>query len=188
MLTAHELIERLHARATITSFAHLRPDPMSCDGTTCRSDGIEVAQASCPHLLRMNIEVEVSTEDGAVKAMASGEAVQWAQGFEAMIGEGTADYPIAHAYADLRDVHGSLQLSPELSTPYEGTLVIVLELEDDAPRGALSPMLVHVAMNDDGGITARDEHRPLIGYFPESSAIEPGAEADAGSAEPNVEP
>jgi hypothetical protein len=169
--------------ASISSFEHVRPDPEFCDGTTCVIEDRRApfAQADCPDFLRMDLEVEIATTDGAVHAVAHGELWQWNDDprFYPMIGEDTADHAIGDAYANLYDVTGSLTLHPpdgavggdagptavQGGHPFPGTLVVEIELRDDVTHGSIWPAIWWEVL-DEHGDSMLETYEPLMGRFP----------------------
>ena len=167
---------RVHARLAASSFAHMRPDPAFCDGVICRYAGEEVEQNSCPHWLEMELSVELETLDGAVRVRATGEAVQWAEGFDDLIGEDTADEVVCHAYTDLREVTGSLKLAPSFDNqPYFGVLSLAIGLSATSSNGWIQPALWSRPLGLDDW-TPR--YAPLEGSWPEVTEQAQAAASD----------
>jgi hypothetical protein len=176
----YESPTRVTGRAEIISHAHWRPDPAYCDGTTCTREDVTVAQNTCADFLRLGLRVEIATLDGALHASADGEAVQWNTNGPSV---GASPYPIGHAYANLYDVTGSLELFPppealegdpgpsasQRGHPFPGTLSIVLSFMVEATEVWLLPSIAGESV-DEHGDNQLNGYEPLVGDSdPESS-------------------
>jgi hypothetical protein len=186
--TGYEEETRVQASVVVTSYVHVRPDPEFCDGTLCNREGVvDLQQAICAQRLHMMIDVEIKTLDGAIDAMASGEAVQWraAEQYEQLSdgpaqelqGESAARELHGHVYANLRDVTGTLGLFPDegeprlaqysggTPAPYPGVLTVQLDFVDGATQGFIWPQ-ISLAVVDEHGDDMTVHYRPLQGRWP----------------------
>jgi len=157
---------QVQAQVQVTRLAYHRPDPAHCVDGQCTlpdGDGTLIEQASCATFLMLHYDMQLSTLDGAVEASGEGEAAQWSEGFEDMVGNAAGELH-GHAYIDLSDARGTLELDPDTDATYTGTLTVQLDFEDDMTHGYVTPTIRYTVIDENGDEEGKS-YMPVQGTF-----------------------
>jgi hypothetical protein len=168
---------------TVGPYAYYELDPAACDATTClvTTDATveRVDTAGCPRrLLMVTASGDLRTRDGAIAVALPRQAVKILRPDE------KADQVSVAARANLRDVHGKLQLDPAIAEPRLGVLDLSLQY---TAKGELEYGVIDISIYPDwdnlpdGGPTPTadvSQYRPLQGRWdtPPPEAPKTGAQ------------
>lgn len=154
-------------RATFSSqrtLHYVHPDPEVCDGAICQLPGGGTEeQVNCTTRIELDIEVQLQTQDRAIKATLEGRAV-WIDPEHRGLASDSLLEPYFNAHTDLAEVTGTLRLDPKPGAEhYVGGLFFSGRLWPDGFFGELSPRV----LIDEVGVTFVD-YAPLYGTAGES--------------------
>jgi hypothetical protein len=139
------------------------PDPAVCDGTICQlPDGETERQDQCTRRLDVDVEAEIETLDGAVRAGLKGTVSMMHPEYS---GPGASEVwrdPYFNLRTDLSAVTGTLRLAPKPGgVRYVGLLLATGFMHSDQTSGEISPV---VRIFNPDGVTVHD-YWPLHGSF-----------------------
>jgi hypothetical protein len=148
------------------SVEHTAYDPARCDferGRCAEPRGFSAYECFMDPrgMLTVPIDVELSTQDGALSLTAA-----------------TFARPLpssrmrASFWIDLALLQGKLRFDPQLTEPYQGSVQVKVFFHDDGVRGTLVP-----------SVWAARYHRPLVGHWPSDDCGVDELPITAGSAE-----
>lgn len=171
--TGYEQETRIEAKPRLGDWiTYFSLDPERCTGTSCSDD--DYGDWTCSDRLELGIDVELRTLDGAVNAQASGYVLQGREGFP------FGDRAAGSQQANLRDVRGSLQLSPPAGSALErAVLSIDLFFEPEQTEGDLH---LYLWFREDA--VRRSLYEPLHGHWPDV----PMPPDEPAQASPELEP
>jgi hypothetical protein len=159
---------QVRIRTKIVSYTYDEVDPALCAGGSCPLEGDPVG-LPCRSLLRIGIESELRTADGAVEATLVGEAAKWGPG-SAVFGD-TASEITSYSAVDLRDARGTLRLGSAGPTARSGELTLEITYGTHRTTGTLAPTLIFE--EESPGVSLTTYEAPLVGEWPERSNVQP---------------
>lgn len=140
-------------------------DVERCPGNLCYD--ADYGEWECSDRLELGVVADLRTLDGAVNATVSGYVLQGRPGM-------SFETPAGSQFANLRDVTGSLELSPPGSRTVLALLVVDLFFN---PEGIAGDMRTYFSFANADGTSG--EYAPLSGHWPDV-ALPPGEPPRAG--------